>query len=293
MRDDTRVISRRLFACFLSVLALGLLSVGAAQEVWKATTDLPGVDWQGLAGAKRTAALNAMRAEGCACGCGMKVAECRVNDPSCGVSKKLASAAVKAASEGKNVDSIRADLKRVASEPPPLFDDPVKIPVDGAPSRGPANARVVIVEYSDFQCPYCSKAVKQVEALQARFPKDIRLVFKQFPLDQHAQAETASEAALAAHNQGKFWQLHDKMYSDISDLSKERLLVYAKQIGLDTEKFRKDLESRKYEKEVARQRDEGEHFGVDSTPTFFVNGKKYNGAFEVNQLAPLIEKELK
>ena len=288
MRDDRHVTARRFLFLFLTAAPLCF-----SQAVWQTIADLPGVDWQGLTGSKKQSALMAMRAEGCGCGCGFKIAECRVKDPSCGVSKKLASTAVKEATDGKTTETLRADLRRIASEPPALLEDPVKISVDGAPTRGPASAKVTIVEYSDFQCPFCSKAVKQAELLQAKYPKDIRLVFKQFPLDQHAQAEIASEGSLAAHNQGKFWGMHDKMYSDIRDLSRERLLTYAKDLGLDVNKFRQDLDSHKWEKEVNREREEGEQFGVNSTPTFFINGKKYNGAFEVSQLTPIIEKELK
>lgn len=288
MRDTNYVTVRRILS--LSFLAVGL---AFAQAAWQTVTELPGVDWQGLTGAKRLPVLQAIRAEGCGCGCGMKVAECRVLDPACGVSKKLANLAVKDALAGKTLPEIRAELKRRATEPASVLEDPVTIPVVGAPTKGPANARVTVVEYSDFQCPFCSKAIKTVDALLAKYPKDVRVVYKQFPLDQHAQAQIAAEGSLAAHAQGKFWQLHDKMYSDISDLSKERLLVYAKQIGVDVTKFQADLNSRKWEKEVNREREEGETFGVNSTPTFFINGKKYNGAWEVAALAPIIEKELK
>ncbi len=279
LRDNTGVTSRRIWFSIFAIPALCL-----AQAAWQTVVDLPGVDWQGLTGPKKLTALQAMRVEGCDCGCGMKVAECRVKDPACGVSRKLAKAAVKSAGAGNPLATVKLDLHK---------EDPVVIPLEGTPMKGAANARVTIVEYSDFQCPYCAQSVKQVNLVLAKYPKDVRVFFKQFPLDQHAQAEIASEAALAAHNQGKFWQLHDKVYADFRDLSVEHLLLYAKQIGLDTAKFRAELESHKWEKEVAREREEGENFGVSATPTFFINGKKYNGSFELSQVSAVIERELK
>ena len=113
----------------------------------------------------------------------MKIAECRVKDPACGVSKKLASTVVKETGEGKDAATIRGDLKRIAEEPPAVLEDPVKISITGDPSRGPEKARLTIVEFSDFQCPYCSTAAKETKQVLRQFPNDVRLVFKQFPLD--------------------------------------------------------------------------------------------------------------
>jgi protein-disulfide isomerase len=174
------------FRKLLPLLSLTVLCL--AQDGWQTATAYPGVDFQGLTGAKKALALKLMRTEQCSCGCEMKVGECRVKDHSCASSRKLANTVVKEVVAGKTEAAIRADLKKMANEPPPTLDDPIKISTTGDPVRGPANARVTIVEFSDFQCPFCSKAVLETKAIMRQFPNDIKLVFKQFPLDTHSQA---------------------------------------------------------------------------------------------------------
>jgi protein-disulfide isomerase len=215
-----------------------------------------------------------------------------VKDPTCGVSRKLAKTVVAGTASGKDTAELKAELKRVAGEPPPVFEDPVKISLTGAPVRGPENARLTIVEFSDFQCPYCSKAVQETKEVLKRFPKDVKLVFKEFPLDTHSEAEFGAEVALAAQAQGKFWEMHDLLYAGFPDLSKERVDSYAKQLKLDLTKFHADLESHKYRARVQAEEKQGEDAGVDATPTFFFNGKKFNGTFETAAVVPLIKKEL-
>ena len=223
----------------------------------------------------------------------MKMAECRMKDPSCSYSRKETSIAMKGFAEGKNADAVRADVKKAAGEPPPVLEEPVKLSLAGDPAKGPENARVTIVEFSDFQCPFCSKAVADANEIVRLFPKDVRLVFKQFPLDSHAQAEFGAEAALAAQAQGKFWEMHDLLYKGFPDLSRRTVMGYAKEIGLDMNRFTADVDSRKFKARVHFEEQEGEVAGVGGTPTFFINGKKYNGVFDVSSVTPLIKKELK
>jgi protein-disulfide isomerase len=271
----------------------GVAALCLAQGGWQTATTLPSVDFSGLTKANRDVALAVLRADKCTCGCDMKIAECRVNDPSCGTSRRYAAFVVKEASEGKTVATIRADFKKFADAPPPVLDPPVKISVDGDPVRGPANAKVTIVEFSDFQCPFCAKATPEVTALLQKFPKDVRVVFKQFPLETHSQAALAAEASLAAQAQGKFWELHDKMYANFRILSEARIMGWAKDIGLDVTRFHADLASHKYKARVDSEEKQGEAAGVEGTPTFFIDGKKFNSVFEAADIAPLIVEELK
>jgi protein-disulfide isomerase len=287
MRENKIVSFRKL----LPLLSLTVLCL--AQEGWQTMPAYPGVDMQGLTGAKKTLALKMMRSEECACGCEMKIAECRVKDHSCAISRKLGNAVVKDVSAGKTEAAIRAHLKKIANEPPPQLDDPVKILTTGDPVRGPANARVTIVEFSDFQCPFCSKAVSETKAIMRQFPKDVKFVFKQFPLDDHAQAEFGAEAALAAQAQGKFWEMHDLMYAGYPNLSRTRVLGYARKLGLDMKRFTAEVDSHKYKARVHAEEQQGEAAGVGGTPTFFINGKKLNDTFDVATVAPLIRQELK
>jgi protein-disulfide isomerase len=274
---------------FMFVLAALCL----AQGNWQTATDLPGVDWHGITAPRKQAALNFLRAESCTCGCNMKMAECRTNDPSCAVSRKLANVAVKEFADGKNVNEVRADIKKLADEPPPVLDEPVKISTIGDPWKGAQNARITIVEFSDFQCPYCQKAVTEAYKVLQAFPKDVKLVFKQFPLDTHSDAEFGAEAALAAHAQGKFWEMHDRLYGGFPDISRGTVMRYAKQIGLDINKFTNDLDSHKYKNQVRGEEQQGEAAGVGGTPTFYLNGQKYNGAFDLASITPVIKAQLK
>jgi protein-disulfide isomerase len=277
---------------FAPVLFLGALCL-AQQGTWQTATELPGVDWHGISGARKDAALKFIREEQCTCGCNMKIAECRMKDPSCSYSRKEASIAMKGFAEGKNAATVRDEIKKAAGEPPPVLEDPVKISLNGDPAKGPENAKVTIVEFSDFQCPFCSVAVAQANAIVKQFPKDVRLVFKQFPLDSHRDAEFGAEAALAAQAQGKFWEMHDLLYGGFPDLSRRTVMNYAHKLGLDINRFTSDVDSHKFQSRVHSEEQEGEVAGVGGTPTFFINGRKYNGVFDVASVAPLIKKELK
>jgi protein-disulfide isomerase len=276
---------------FVPVFFLGALCL--AQGTWQTATELPGVDWHGISGARKEAALKFIRTEQCTCGCSMKMAECRMKDPTCSYSRKETSIAMKGFAEGKSADAVRADVKKAADEPPPALEEPVKISTAGDPSKGPENARVTIVEFSDFQCPFCSEAVAQANTVVKNFPKDVRLVFKQFPLDSHAQAEFGAEASLAAQAQGKFWEMHDRLYAGFPDLARKTVMRYAKEIGLDVNRFTADLDSHKFKARVMAEEQEGETAGVGGTPTFFINGKKYNLTFDVATVTPIIKKEMK
>ena len=126
-----------------------------------------------------------------------------------------------------------------------------------------------------------------------KFPKEVKLVFKQFPLDDHSQAELAAEASLAAQAQGKFWELHDKMYANFQSINRVRILAWASEVGLDINRFRTELDSHKYKARVRAEEQEGEVAGVEGTPTFYIDGKKFNGVFEAKAIAPIIADELK
>ncbi len=265
-----------------------------AQAKWQAVTDPPGVDWHGLTGAKKDLALHLMQSEACACGCTMKLAECRVKDPSCLMSRKLTAVVAKDIASGKTADTARADVIRIGGEQPPVLEqEAVKIPIEGDPIRGPEKARMTIVEFSDFQCPYCSKAVAQTKEVMRQMPNDVRLVFKQFPLADHSQAEFGAEASLAAQAQGKFWEMHDLLYAGFPDLSKGRIDAYAKELKLDLARFNADLASHKYRARARAEEAQGEVAGVSGTPAFYFNGKHYNGSFDAATVVPILKKELK
>jgi protein-disulfide isomerase len=264
----------------------------------KASTPIPdtigSIDLSELSQTQRKAALKLMNEQDCSCQCGMKTAECLVKDPNCSYSKSLAKVAIKGIKEGKSLIEIS---KLMDASPkahrPKLLEDPVKIPVEGSPSRGPADARITIVEFSDFECPYCSVAVKEVATIQAAYPKDIKLIYKQFPLSMHPNAPLAAAASLAAKEQGKFWEMHDLLFANFHTLSRDNMLSWAKQIGLDVNKFKADLDSGKFQAIVKKDLSDGEAAGVYGTPAFFINGKLYNGTMKLDALKPILDVELK
>ena len=274
------------------LLPLIFIALAMAQGDWKSATALPGVDLTGLTPAQKNIALSVMRSEACGCGCGMAIAQCRINDPRCAISMRWSNLVVKSASAGKSAEAIRAEIAKLANEPPPLLEPSVRLNTDGDPVRGNPAAKITVVEFSDFQCPYCAKAVEQVKAVLAKYP-NVKLVFKQFPLESHSQAALAAEASLAAQAQGKFWELHDKMYENFRSISRARIEVWARELGLDMQRFDKDLDTHVYAKRVAAEERQGEAADVEGTPTFFIDGARLNAGFDVATVSPILDKKLK
>ena len=143
---------------------------------------------------------------------------------------------------------------------------------------GPHNARVTLVEYGDYQCPYCGNAYPIVKALLDKFPKTLCVAFRNFPLTQaHQYALGAAEIAEAAGNQHKFWEMHDWLYAHQRSLEPEMLLKGAEQLKLDTDQIKAALEDGQIQKRIEDDLKSGIESGVDGTPAFFINGEKFDG----------------
>jgi protein-disulfide isomerase len=125
------------------------------------------------------------------------------------------------------------------------------------------------------------------------YPTQVRLFFKQFPLDIHSQAAMAAAAAVAAQKQGKFWEMHDALFASHNDLSRPTILALASAIGVDVKRFEADLDSAEVRKAVARDQEDGSNIGVMSTPTLFIDGQHYNGEIKLTTLKPILDAELK
>jgi protein-disulfide isomerase len=282
----------------LAILASSCLFAAGmllAQD-WKTATTLPGVDFSGLDAKQKAAVLKILREQGCSCGCSMKMAQCRMEDPACSYSTGLAATVIQAIKDGKTPDQaiLAAQTSRYGAEhASKLLDDPIKVPVAGAPVAGPADAAVTIVEFSDFQCPYCILAVPELEALLKVYPTQVKLIFKEFPLEIHSDAYRAATAALAAQKQGKFWEMHYALFGHHQDLSMSSILNIAKDLKLDEARLRTDMASREIHDIVARDLQDGNNAGVEGTPTIFINGQRYNGRIELANLRPLVDAELK
>jgi predicted DsbA family dithiol-disulfide isomerase len=203
--------------------------------------------------------------------------------------------------EEKKKDAISGWLDAKLSKNPVsiFFKEPIRpvfdIEIGQSPVLGAKSAPVTIVEYSDFQCPYCAKGSTLVHDLKKKYGKKINVVFKNFPLDFHRQAKTAAMAGLCANEQGTqyFWKLHDHMFENQNNLKPEDLESAVEKInGLNKSDFSKCLKENKYLAQVEMDINSGKEVGVKSTPTFFVNGKIINGAQPIEVFSELIDKEL-
>ena len=286
-------LSRRVWIIASSLL---LISGMLLAQDWKTATTLAGVDFTGLTVKQKAAALKVLRESGCSCGCGRTMAQCRVEDPACSSSTGLANIVVQAIKSGKTPEQAleAANTSRFgASHAATLLEEPVKVPVAGAPVTWPADAPITIVEFSDFQCPYCIQAVPEIEALLKVYPKQVKLIFKQFPLEIHSDAYRAATAALSAQKQDKFWEMHYALFAHHDNLSMESILHIAQDLKLDMTRFRKDMDSKDIHDTIARDLADGTQAGVEGTPTIFINGQRYNGRIELTSLRGLIGAELK
>jgi protein-disulfide isomerase len=187
--------------------------------------------------------------------------------------------------------SLRANAKvTVYLEPPPPFR--AVVGVEG-PSRGPANAVVTIVEFEDFQCPFCKKAQDTVQQVLLRYKDTVRVVHRDFPLQPlHPASWKAHEAGRCAEEQGKFWEYRDLLYKNAPAAGPEQLNSYASQLGLNSDDFKKCLDSGKFKAVVQRDEEEGDRLGVQGTPAFFINGRALSGAQPESEFARVIDEEL-
>jgi len=154
-------------------------------------------------------------------------------------------------------------------------------PVDPAdsPSIGPANAPVTVVVFSDFECPFCARAVPMIEKTVKRFSPNVRLVHKFYPLHQHAHARDAAKAAIAAQNQGKYWEMEKQLFAHQRDLTESDLEGYAQELGLALGRFKADLASPRAEKILQRDHDAGEAAGLSGTPHIVINGREFSTTY--------------
>jgi protein-disulfide isomerase len=167
------------------------------------------------------------------------------------------------------------------------------VKVGNSPAKGPASAPVTVVAFSDFQCPFCSRAVPTLAEIEKQYGNKVRIAFKQLPLPFHDKAHLAAQAALAANEQGKFWAYHDKLFANQQALDRPSLEKYAQELGLDVGKFKKALDTGKFKDQVDAEAKEGAAVGATGTPTFFINGAKLVGAQPVDAFKTAIDKELK
>ena len=169
----------------------------------------------------------------------------------------------------------------------------VEIRTLSSPSLGPVDAPVTLVEFSDFQCPYCARIAPVVKRIAGEYPGRVRVVFRQFPLRSiHAHAQKAAEASLCAFDQGRFWEMHDALFEDIKKLESKDLTARARKLNLDLEAFNQCLDSGKYAAAVQQDLEDGMVAGVSGTPAVFINGRPLKGSKPYEGMKKVIDDEL-
>lgn len=189
--------------------------------------------------------------------------------------------------------------KKTANSPIEIFIAKPKRPVfnvssEGAPFQGAVEAKVTLVEFSDFQCPFCAKGAEILANLKKKYGNKIKVVFKNFPLEFHKDARKAAEAGLCINDQNTkmFWSFHDYLFKNQDKLNDEGLAAGAKFVGANVDNFKKCLEERKFAQQVAKDIADGKNASVKSTPTFFVNGQLISGAMPLEIFSELIDEQL-
>jgi protein-disulfide isomerase len=193
-----------------------------------------------------------------------------------------------------HLPEIVADLKKMEAANQPLSAEvAASIANSKGPAFGPANAKVTVVEFSDFQCPYCGKAASVVDQIKEKYSERVRFVFRQFPLPMHENARGAAEAALAANAQGKFWEFHDKLFQNQTQLTRSGLEGFAKDTGLNLAEFKKALDAKTYAADVDSDVKLGESVAVQGTPTMFINGARVANPTDFQTVSAQIDTALK
>ena len=167
-----------------------------------------------------------------------------------------------------------------------------KVPVGKSAQKGPADALVTIVEFSEFQCPFCKRVNPTIKQIQDTYGKDVRFVFKHNPLPFHKDAMPAAELAMEAHEQGKFWEAHDKLFENQQALTRENLEKYAKELGLNMGKVKAALDSGKHKAAIEADQTLARGLGASGTPSFFINGRSLRGAQPFDAFKAVIDEEL-
>ena len=193
--------------------------------------------------------------------------------------------------QGERAKKIFDELKKKANVAVFLKEARKEVQAVG-PSRGPEKAPITVVEFSDFECPFCGRAHDTMEKVMETYAGKIRLVFRQFPLSIHNNAEKAAEASLCASEQGKFWEYHDLLFKNQRKLDVPDLKEYATSLGLDTSKFAKCLDGGKISASVQSDQAAGQAVGVSGTPAFFINGVMLSGAQPFEEFQRVIDQEL-
>lgn len=247
-----------------------VLTVGAPVHA-QGSLKVPGMDFSSLSPAAQKELSSVLDDEFCYCGCPHTLGQCLRNHKGCQHAKKAAALAAALAAGGADSSDVIITLSRYYLS----FRQPRQtFKVDERMCQGSKDAKVTLVEFSDFECPYCGAARPVLEKFAKEHAKDVRFCYAPLPLRMHANAIPAGQAALFARDHGKFWQMHDALFENQRHLNPEEIKSLAGKVGLDVAALQKVFDSGKYVDELRASQATAQMAGVDSTPTVFVNGRK-------------------
>jgi len=267
-------------------------------------SDVPNVDFSGLSPAQKEEAVKILNERRCTCNCNMTLAQCRRDDRSCPRSPVIVARFLDLVRKGtppaQAADKMYADGAAPAAQPAAGVQPApsgklvvYKVEAGEAPAVGPRDAPVTIIEFLDFQCPFCARGNETVERILSEYPGKVRVVYKQHALAAiHPQATLASEAALAANEQGKYHEMHRKLFTIQRELGRDRILAAAGEVGLNVATLTAALDSGKHRAAVDADTKQAEALGATGTPAFFINGRYLSGARPFEQFKQIIDEEL-
>jgi len=266
-------------ACLPFAMAGGACHTGPADDpsLVGGSVELPGVDTRDFTPRERHEFSRYVKELAAPCpGVAVPVAQCVLEKRDCATCLPAAIAIAKAVREGMAQDQVETLYKQ-------RFDaaSMKAIPIDGSPARGPEGATVTLVEFADFECPFCQHIAPELDELWEKKKTKLRFVFKFMPLSMHPRGGPAARAAIAAQAQGKFWEMHHQLFANASRLEDNDLDGYASAIGLDLTRFHADMDSPATKARLDADRKVADELGVKGTPTIFINGRQFDGKADI------------
>lgn len=282
-----RIVTRALGKAVLTAAVL-VSSAASAQNSAQVLAQVPGFDFSRLPDTAKKELASLLTDEFDYCGRPSTLLGSLKKGDACKHTRRLVGYAAGQAAEGAPASEIINGLSKYNQG---FNKARATFPADERQCLGPKNAPVTLVEFSDFECPYCAAARPILEEF-AKKRSDVRLCWAPFPLQQHPHALEAGAAALFARDGGKFWQVHDALFDNQLSMSEETIKGIVVKAGLDAKAFAKAVADKKYEKELEASKEAGKKAGVDSTPSIFINGRKYTLGVSPEALTLAVDDEL-
>lgn len=275
----TPSLARRIAIFVVALVNVGATCRGAGGDSTGAGpyADVPGIDTSDFTPREKREFSEYVRELPAPCAdVAVPVGECVIQQRPCAACSAAARAIAKAVRDGMTREQVR-DLYKARFDATSAHS----VPIEGSPSRGPEDARVVLVEFADFECPFCQKLAPELDRMWEARKDKVLFVYKFLPLSMHPHGEIAARAAIAAGMQGKFWEMHHKLFANGQHLEEADLDSYASSLGLDLARFHADMQSPAVKARIDADRQLAEKLGVKGTPTIFVDGHEYDPKVDI------------